>query len=67
MQETEKFYSVLWWSKNAHQYRQDDELDYESSGKLRKAEGTTRYHIATTKDFAQYCLIKTLNRRLCQY
>ena len=32
MQATEKFYNVLWWSKNARQYRLDDELDYESSG-----------------------------------
>ena len=32
MQATEIFYNVLWWSKNARQYRQDDELDHESSG-----------------------------------
>ena len=24
MQVTENFYNVLWWSKNARQYRQDD-------------------------------------------
>ena len=41
MQETEKFYNALWRSKNARQSKQDDELVYETSGKLRVQRETT--------------------------
>ena len=50
MQVTEKFYSVLWWGKNACQYR------FGSPCPLARPRVPTRHHhIATvTKDFAQY-------------
>ena len=55
MQATENFYNVLWWRKNPRQYRQDDELDYESSGNPTPITTSRHHHIATaTKDFAQY-------------
>ena len=50
MQVTENFYNVLWWSKNACQYR------FGSPCPLARPRVPTRHHhIATvTKDFAQY-------------
>ena len=51
MQATEKFYNVLWWSKKARQYRQDDELDYESSA----SPGVQRD--TTSRQQQRFCLV----------
>ena len=57
MQATEKFYNVLWWSKNASSTDRMMNLIMKVAASPGKARGTTRYHIATaTKYFAQYCV-----------